>query len=217
MPLHLLLLLQQVLWHRVVHVSEHLVGAVLLLPLSSNQSIQHLLPGILSDLLLGPFLQPPLSIKEHLHPRDGVVCVCPHRHLLAASVPRSVVRRRVVPSAVSHGLHQYRNLVGDCYPPRLLHHVVDGPDVVAVAAGSLDVVAHAPHRDAVALVLLADGGADGVAVVAAEEDDGALEGGGEVEGAVEVALARGSVPEVAHHARILALHLERVGGACGLR
>lgn len=58
-------------------------------------------------------------------------------------------------------------------------------------------VAHEAPTDAVPAVLLRRGRGDGIAVVAAEEDDGALEGGSEVEASVSVPLAGRPLSEVA--------------------
>lgn len=57
---------------------------------------------------------------------------------------------------------------------------------------------------------------DGVAVVAAEEEDGRLQGGGKVECSVEVALGGGALAEVAGDDAVFAALLQRIGGSGGL-
>lgn len=76
-----------------------------------------------------------------------------------------------------------------------LDGLADGPDVVAVDADGVDAIANAAAGDAVTAVLLKRGRGNGVAVVAADEDDGAGPRGGDVEGGVEVARAGGSLAE----------------------
>ena len=80
---------------------------------------------------------------------------------------------------------------------RFLRCFVDGEDVVAVNADRVDTVAYAAAGDAVAAILFQGWGGDGVAVVAADEDDRAGAGGGDVETGVEVAFAGGAFAEVA--------------------
>lgn len=94
-----------------------------------------------------------------------------------------------------------------------------GEDVVAVDADGVHAVAGAAGGDAIATVLVAGGCGDGVAVVAADEDAGCLSCGGDVEGGVEVAFARGAFAEVGDgHTGfgvrvLLVLEFERVGCA----
>ena len=67
--------------------------------------------------------------------------------------------------------------------------------------------------DAVAAVLLVGGRGDGVAVVPAEEDERALQGGGEVEAGVGVPLAGRALAEVADDRAVQVLSLQSVGRA----
>lgn len=67
--------------------------------------------------------------------------------------------------------------------------------------------------NAVPSVLLFGGGGDGVAVVTAEEDHWALEGGGEVEAGVCVALAGGSLAKVTDDGAVQVFPLDGVCSA----
>ena len=67
------------------------------------------------------------------------------------------------------------------------------------------------RTDAIPAVLLGGGRGDGVAVVPAEEDDGALEGGGEVEAGVGVPLTGRSLSEVTDDDPVGVGPLGRVG------
>lgn len=113
--------------------------------------------------------------------------------------------------------------VGEGHAAGLLGGFAHGEDVVAVDADGVDAVADASAGDAVASVLLEGWGGDGVAVVAAQEDDGAGAGGGDVEGGVEIAFAGGAFAEVAGYYAprqvgvLEGLEFESVGCAGGLR
>ncbi|GIX61489.1 polyribonucleotide nucleotidyltransferase [Babesia caballi] len=78
-------------------------------------------------------------------------------------------------------------------------------------------VGDAADGNAVALVLVADGGGDGVAVVAAGEDCLGVAHGGHVHGGVEVALGGGALAEEGDGAGALLGELQRVAGAGGVR
>lgn len=129
----------------------------------------------------------------------------------------------MVRDAVAHRFDQDRfPAVLQRHRPRFPGGFADGEDVVAVDADGVDAVSDPAARDAVAPVLFQGGRRDGVAVVAADEDDGAGAGGGDVEGGVEVALAGGAFAEVAGYDALgevwvlEGLEFESVGGAGGL-
>lgn len=76
---------------------------------------------------------------------------------------------------------------------------------------------HSPEllTDAVSSVLLFSGGGDGVAIVTAEEDHRALEGGGEVEAGVCVAFAGGPLSKVTDDGAVEVFPLDGVRGTGG--
>jgi len=130
----------------------------------------------------------------------------------------------VVADAVGHDFDE-DGLPGSlqCQSASLRCHLLDCEDVVAVDADGMDPVTYASARDAVAAVLLQRRGADGVAVVPTDEDDGAGSRRCNVERGVEVAFAGGTLPEIASHnrlgirVRVLRVpHFESVCGACGM-
>lgn len=129
----------------------------------------------------------------------------------------------MVRDAVAHRFDQDRfPAVLQRHRPRFLGGFADGEDVVAVDTDGVDAVADPAARDTVAPVLFQGGRGDGVAVVAADEHNGAGAGGGDVEGGVEVALAGGAFAEVAGYDALgevwvlEGLEFECVGGAGGL-
>mmetsp|Transcript_8862 Transcript_8862/g.18410 ORF Transcript_8862/g.18410 Transcript_8862/m.18410 type:complete len:246 (+) Transcript_8862:507-1244(+) len=97
---------------------------------------------------------------------------------------------------IRHGFDHDRRGSFQCIVPRLSHRGVDGEEIVPVHPYSGHAVAWSAGDDAVSGVLIVGGGGDGVAVVAAEEDHGGLDRGGEVACGVEVDGGCGSFSEV---------------------
>lgn len=89
--------------------------------------------------------------------------------------------------------------------------------MVSISPNSVETVTGSFAGDTVSAVLFGSGSADGVAVIAAEEDDGTVEGGGEVEGGVGVAFGRRAVAEVADYDPSVLRSLERVRRSHRLR
>lgn len=129
-----------------------------------------------------------------------------------------MVRDTVAHCLDKDGTAAVRERNAACFPHRLVH----GEDVVAVDADRVDAVAHAATGDAVAAVLFQCRGGDGVAVVAADEDDGAGASGGDVQAGVKVAFACSALAEVAGYDSgrgvgvLEGLEFQGVGGAGGL-
>mmetsp|Transcript_23920 Transcript_23920/g.70165 ORF Transcript_23920/g.70165 Transcript_23920/m.70165 type:complete len:278 (-) Transcript_23920:336-1169(-) len=118
---------------------------------------------------------------------------------------------------IGHSFDEHWLALGDCQISRSLGGSEDRGEIIAIHADCVHAVAHSSGSNAITAVLLLCRGADGVAIVAAEEDDGDLEGRGEVQSSVEVALASCSFAKVTHHHGRLAVMLLRVGSADGLR
>lgn len=107
--------------------------------------------------------------------------------------------------------------------PGLLDGLAHGPDVVAVNADRVYAIANATAGDAVSAVLVQRGRRDGVAVVAADEDDGARARRSNVHGGVEVTFAGSALAEETYRYLGLGvgvlqlLHLQGVAGTRCLR
>ena len=169
-----------------------------LFTLGSPELLKDSLPELITRLPFLVLAPQPLVFQPLAQPDDGVIAAFPVLDLDAGPVRKAIVAGAVVRDAVAHRLDEDGfPAVGEGDAARFLRCFVDGEDVVAVDADGVDAVAYAAAGNAVAAILFQGWGGDGVAVVAADENDGAGAGGGEVEAGVEIAFAGGAFAEVA--------------------
>lgn len=169
-----------------------------LLTLGSPELLQDSFPQLATRLPFLVLAPQPLVFQPLAQPDDRVIAAFPVLDLDAGPVREAIVAGTVVRDAVAHRLDEDGfPAVGEGNAARFLRCFVDGEDVVAVDADGVDAVAYAAAGDAVAAILFQGRGGDGVAVVAADEDNGTGAGGGDVEAGVEVAFAGGAFAEVA--------------------
>lgn len=218
--LHLLPLSQLFLRILGVHIIPNRRQRRLQLLLRGLHLLQNLPPDLRPGLLLKLLVPQVLVLQPLLKAGDRVVSRLPGIHLVVGPVGEAIVAGTVVGDSVAHELEQNGfPAVLERPAPGFFGGLVHGEDVRAVDAQAFDAVSDASHGDAVAAVLLGRGRRDGEAVVPADEDHRAVPRRGEIEGAVEVALAGGSVAEVCHRdsgrfvAGFLVLELHRVSGA----
>lgn len=129
-------------------------------------------------------------------------------HGPAASLFRGVVHSKHVVSIDTDGQHAVTWASSSCWA---------GERMSSSCKGSRSQRNPQPRvfTDAVAPVLLVGGGRDGVAVVTAEEDHRALEGGGEVEAGVCVAFAGRPLSKVTDDGTVQVFPLDGVRGTSG--
>ena len=181
-----------------IHISENIPQRRPLLPLRLRKSLQHILPNLTPRLLFHLLIPYALPLHPFPQPGNGIISALPVLDLDFSPVGEAVVAGAVVRDAVAHRFDEDGlAAVFQRHASRFLGDFADGEDVVAVHADRIDAVSDAAARDAVAAVLFQCGGRDGVAVVAADEDDGAGARCGYVEGGVEIAFAGGSFAKVA--------------------
>lgn len=162
-----------------------------------------------------------------LHPfaqaRNRIVAALPVLNLDLGAVGETVVACAVMRDAVAHRLNEHWfAAVGERHAARFLRGCTHGEDIVAVNADGVNAVAHATAGDAITAVLLQRWRRDRVSIIAANVDDGAGAGGGNIECSMEISFAGGALAEVAHYYSrrevgvLERLQLESVGCAGGL-
>lgn len=78
------------------------------------------------------------------------------KYLVRAAVTAPVIRRRVMPQAVGHGLHQDWFILGQAQLPSLGRGGVHGQSVIAVDPNSTHAIARGTRHDSVTTVLVRD-------------------------------------------------------------
>lgn len=221
--LELLHLFLRFLRQLIIHILECRPNGRLLLTLRVPKFFQHGLAQLIARLLLHILIPQALILQPLPQANDRVVPAFPVLDLYPRPVRETIIAGTVVRDTVAHRFDEdWPAAVRERNAARFPHRLVHGKDVIAVNADRVDAVAHAAAGDTVAAVLVERRGGDGVAVVAADEDDGAGPRGGDVQAGVEVAFAGGALAEVAGYDAgrgigvLEGLELQGVGGAGGL-
>ena len=181
------------------------------------QRLQDIQASIVVQHLVLLFIDPSPLLQILLGSIDWITGLLPVLDLCDRAISSRIVRGRVMPLTIRHGLDQNWSAMLQNVLSSRPSRDVDSKEVVAIHTHRWDAVASATGCNAVAIVLIFDGSTDGKAIIATEEEHWALSGRSEIQGSVKVAFTGSAFPKEADRDAIFFGQFERVRSAYSLQ